>query len=745
MKILIAFALLLSLAFGVFSCSDKVVTNTTYQDTFRVPIHNSGLNDSLAYDKVYFTLKDATTKEILFSDSAEAGFVSGTDPIFIYTSSERHNLILDYEVIANGVVILSLKNHSIYSSDASTTLPIPYIADDSIIRAIRIAQNKVETYLLLRADTKHTKCALSFEPDTIDTVGTRIIAVNVNPAPAESCIFQEWEVESTKGSAIFLDSIHFLSNRIQVNGATGFLTANFLFPNELPVLISSSPIVSQPAHSSVGTSSTDAISSSSDTIPGSSANKPTSAASSASNPSSQSVSSSSVTPKIVVITHPGGDFVHYVTDNTPIEFQYALPLGKSIESWNSKLGATVAWKPGSESKWVLTVDYDSLDKIETILSPVTIDIATELLMSKQKTTLPARLYFNAFNDAYYTLSMQDYITIEIDKLTFSADSLQLQATPATAALAGALDYNNPYFHSRISFGKSGFGPDVEVPLTYRVGTDVHKQSISLNQTTETFSLDTIVTTTAEGGFYCPAIDVEKDGAKVALGCQEALFPNPSQLIGYSEIYTNTGTESSFVPYGLSGGDFFIQIHDVSVYDTRNAAAVEMRLNASTATPSQAFSTIDIPNEASTLRTTGKTGILIGVIAQRLANPGTFVLFGNRSLTHPEILSVNSQGTVISRHENTAANGFEYTGGVELPNGRILAWGGPIGAWATGSNVLDGIVALYSADMELIWNRKIDFQPFGAEKLPNGSYLVAGFANTLAASEVLYQQIGVNGE
>lgn len=734
MKILAAFTLLLSLAFGVFSCSDKVVTNTTYQDTFRVPIHNSGLNDSLAYDKVYFTLKDATTKEILFSDSAEAGFVSGTDPIFTYTSSERNNLILDYEVIANGVVILSLKDQNIYSSDASKTLPIPYIADDSIINTIRVAQNKVKSYFLLRADKKHAQCVQSFEPEAIDTVGTKIIAVKVTPAPAESCLFQGWEVEKTSaGSAILLDSIHFPSNRMQVYGATGFLTANFLFPNELPVLISSSPIASQPAHSSAGTSSTEDISSSSDALPGSSASKL----------SSVSAISSSNPPKIIVVSHPVQDLDFEATGNTPIEFQYSLPAGKSIASWNNIPGATVSWKPGNTSTWVITVDY-SLLEIDATLSPVTIDIATELTMSTINTTPPARLYLNPFDDAYYTLSMKDYMTIGIDKLTVVDNQLKLQSTPATAALSVALDYNNPYFHNRISFGKTSYDSDIKIPLTYRKGPEVLKQSLSLSQTAEFFTIKDIATQTTAVDLFCSAIDAETNGTRVIVGCLDGSFPNASTSYHYSEITTTTDEEVG-IQYTSPETETYLQTHDVAIYGNYGFAAIEYRVTDPAFPPVQSFSIIDLSKKSTRQDFTSNQGVLISVIPQLKANPGTFIVFGNRELTHPEIFVMSSAGSVTARHENKNAEGFEYTGGVELPDGRILAWGGPVGAWATGSNVLNGILAMYSKNMELIWERRINFQPFGAETLPNGSYLVAGFANTLVASEVLYQQIGLNGE
>lgn len=711
-KLKALFGILAAITF--LACADKVVSDTTYEDKFSVPIQKSGLPDSLAIDSVKVFLTTAVSKDTLFDTTFRSLFVYMDDPTFTYISTERVNLVYSYQVYAEGTLIL-WSNQTILSEVSSgTKLEAPEKADSATIAEIKEQQNTRETELSLRTNPNHEECVVEFAPNTITAVGTKQITISFQENESANCTFLGWKLElENGGSANLVDTASKIWNKVIVSGAKGYIIAEFLLPGEV--------LSSMNEGSSSSIASTDKSSSGTQTT-GSSSSTTTS-----------NGKELTVTINGEVITRT------YVFADTSFTISGFGANGRTITDWNVIDGITVNWLNGSDSLWTVTVTYDQFNPdANYTLEPAEIDLSSTKQISIYANTWPAMLYPSRTEDAPLQI-----LAMKTDGTGFSLTDIPLNSAGNIASQGQ--DYPRNYtlpdkidpsalFKSPIVLGKRLFeGGNMGLLVS---GSSLYTAVVDAETSSPNITVEPDIATEGTPKAY----DYLPDGMDMVAAYQADSAIKIRRFVG------GVFSDSIITVSPQSGSGRIFEMNDIvlSTSSEEDWVAVISNTDENYTDSRQTLAFGKSNSTSATVDLFSSDGTFNSVIPSK-KTIGSYYIFGNYANSQPEVALYHPTIQYMTRKATLPMYfqiPMEFIGGRELDDGRVLAWGTNVGVNRFGTTLIKenanvyGVVALFDANLKLIWKRYMPGQlPFGAVQAKNSTFFVSTIAAPITAKSI----------
>lgn len=718
--------LIISFTLGILvSCADKVITENFYNNTFSVPIQESGLPPELAIDSIVIQVTESTSKGevIIYQDKVEGWFVTNPDYKFSVQSSESTTLIFQYWVYSNGRIVLS-QDQTILPSNKGGALPDPEIISQDTLDVIVEEQNTAETSLTLKTNPGHESCVKQFSPKVIQAVGTDEATFTFTSNSTSNCTFLYWELDA-EGTAQFKDTVTSLANTITVNGATGFLIAHFLLPNE--TMSSSTPRTSSSLEvSEQGTSSSEptvqSSSSHGSSVQGTSSSNTIAVSSTASN------SSSSGNP-IKKFKIDGLEYL--ISDNDTITYKQKMHSGQYLSGWSSLNGVKTAWQNGDDSVWSIAITYKDLPA-DTGIKPTF--VALHNALTGPIGTFPARLYPQG---TAYTLLMAN----SLEWNGISQTPLNADFTLGTTINHSFAATQTPLLPKRLDRG-------------FTFSTSVVSGSMNIAWTTSVSHISTLftLTTTSSATLIGNVVQSTVDDT---LGATN-ISPNDTALI-LTGITSKDGKSLTLYPKNAT-----TSLSPVTALETQASHYLtDISIARGSKTTVKYLATEEYKNASSNYM----HRILVGSFglaptAVSFQSPGTlwaviptsttgFFAFGNKDGKYPHIFSFTEAGVTQDQYTFMDTIAMEYTGGRMLSGGQLIVWGSAVGTrkGIPSHTKQKGVVALYNNALDLIWSQPVDMVPFDVYPNANAGFLVAGFESvdlaTPKPSKIIF--MGPHGE
>ncbi len=707
------------IAIGLLSCADKIVTDTTYEDKFSVPIQNSGLPDSLSIDSVKVILTTAVSNEKLWDTTFHSLFVYMGDPTFIYRSTDRVNLVYSYQVYADGKIILWSEQTILSDFSSGTKLEVPEIADSATIAAIKEKQNTAETELSFRTNPDHEECVEGFSPNPLTAIGTKTKDFSVIVKNASNCTFLGWSLDlEGGGSANLTYTTPKVMNSITVSGAKGYIVAEFLLPGEA---LSSVEQGTSSLQSSSGTSSSDTLTSSS--------------------------SASTTMDKTLRVKKTNGTVKEYtISEDKSITIEMEPTPHTTISGWDTIPGVIVEWVNGSDSTWNVSIDYSEFNPTPSYVLTFIEKALTNTIDLSANATWPGCLYPGLESDKFHVLNLDaSGSSFTLVDFSIKTDGTATSSSPRTFNLPNLITVD-ALFKNRVALGKHLYeygtigllGNDTAVTMNV---IDVQ------NASNPEITLDLFV---ASSGIP-KAFDYWPDGsASIVAAYQVGTSFNISTYVGGNQTPTST---TSLAPN--SGSNQIYEMNDIALASTTAGVwAAVIKNDNSIGTNSLQTVVFGSSTETTpTIVETGSAGTLISIIPSEKSE-NSFYAFGNLNENRPEVIrfGVDQKIAKNARLPLYQDIPMEFIGGRELGDGRILAWGTNVGAYQYGTKALSnvtGVIALFDSNLNLIWKKIMPGQlPFGAIPNKDGTFFVSTLSDPVSSTGANQSQlfhVGVHGE
>lgn len=718
----------------VVSCADKGITESSYNNTFSVPIQESGLPPNLAIDSIVIHVDESTNNgDVSIYRHKEVGwFVSKPDFTFSVPSSASATLIFKYWVYSNGRIVLS-QDRTIGPSNKGGALADPKIISQDTLKVIIEEQNTAETSLTLKTNPDHESCVKQFNPKVIQAIGTDEATFTFTSNSVSKCTFLYWEIDA-EGTAQFKDTATSLANTISVNGATGFLIAHFLFPNET-VSSTTSGISSSLEVSEQGTSSSETTEQSSSSrgtsAQGTSSHGTSAEETSSSNtiaPSSVATSSSSSGNPIKKLTID--TTVYDITDNDTISYKH-MHSGQYVSAWNTLNGVNASWKNGLNASWTITITYDAL--VDGAKLTPTFK-ALHSAVTGPSGSFPARLY--PVNSAYMLLMANSGEWNGISQTPLNADF-----TIGTTLNHSFVTAQTPRLPKRLDrgFNFSTYTVSGKMNVAWTT-SEGHRSTLC--------SLTTTSSAILSGNILQSVIDDTLGATNIS--------PNDTALV-LTGITSKDGKSMSLYPVNAKAA-----LSSVTLTETQATHSLtDISIARGSKTTVKYLATEEYKNSTGSYM----HRILVGSFslvptAVSFQSPGTlwavipsslsgFFAFGNKDGKNPHIFSFTEAGVTQDQYTFLDTNAMEYTGGRTLNGGQIIVWGSAVGTrkGSPSHTKQKGVVALYNDKLDLIWSQPVDMVPFDVYPNSPAGFLVAGFEsvklNTVSPSKILF--MGPHGE
>lgn len=579
---------------------------------------------------------------------------------------------------SNGIVVLSAKDVLILTENKGGALEEPEKVSQVIVDSLLNLQRNAPTRLTLRADSLHAECVTGFEPELIQETGVKTVIFNFEPNESKNCTFVGWTITKNDGVVNLGKDPSEKTNKVTVNGAQGELVAHFLFPGEnLPSstqLIASSIVISSSVTSS----------------------------------SESNTSSSGIETKSIKIE--GIDY--FITKDDTIEYHPKRAAGAYIVGWDSLAGVKVSWHPGADSIWDIIITYNNY-KSGSVFNPTYGTLAAE--QTGPAGTFPARLY-PTYSD--YTLLMAN-----------SGDWVGLSQVPFSSS---TLLFDSELKHTFLT-GHTPVGLGSRLDQGFCFSSFTHNNKVSMVWSTgieylySYFDLTIIGSVSYKGISLVSSPELVLGATNISPNGNGQMAAGLTNSLGKSVNIYYVDSTDKIIQAGIADSTATLYLTDISIAlgdeSTKNfMGTVEYQPTGENKKQRILLGDVGGTPYLSSLPSDGTLWAIIP------SSNNTFLVFGNEGENKPTLYKLFADGSVLKNYTLVSIAAMEYTGGRELSNGNIIAWGSATGSrkGTPSHSTTKGIVTLYNSNLSLIWSQYIDMVPFDVYPSTSSGFLVAGF-------------------